>query len=238
MAESFRTLLTSILFSGENGDRPRHLVLTSASPKEGKTTVVCNLGIAMAEISHTVLLIDSDMRKPRLHRVFGVENGLGLSDLLLRKAPLDLTEVEAVVRATAIPGLFVLTSGQSRHMASTLVHSDRLPELMRLVRQKFDTVITDTPPMVNISDARVVSRHADAVILVVRSGVTTRDAALLARGRFADDGIPILGTILNWWNPSTPGYGYYRSYYAGYYHYYGKSNGNGNGNGNGTESES
>ena len=185
VAESFRTLLTSILFSGQNGDRPRVLVLTSASPKEGKTTVVCNLGIAMAEISHTVLLIDADMRRPRLHDVFNIENGRGLSDLLLEKAPLDMAQLATAVRQTSIPGLFVLTSGQSRHSASTLVHSARLPELMQLARDKFDTVIADTPPMVNISDARVISRHGDAVILVLRSGVTTRDAAYWRRAASA-----------------------------------------------------
>ena len=91
--------------------------------------------------------------------------------------------------------------------------------------------------MVNISDARVVARFADAVILVLRSALTTRDAALLAKRRFAEDGIQVLGTILNYWNPQTPGYGYYRYYYAGYFHYYGDRNGsvsdNGNSNGNG-----
>ena len=76
--------------------------------------------------------------------------------------------------------------------------------------------------MANIADARVIGRYADALTLVVRSGVTSRDAALLARSRFADDGIPILGTILNFWNPATPGYSYYKYYYAGYQHYYGK----------------
>jgi Mrp family chromosome partitioning ATPase len=104
-----------------------------------------------------------------------------------------------------------------------------LGELLQLARDKFNTVIVDTPPMVNIADARVVARFGDAVILIVRSGVTTRDAALLAKGRFADDGISILGTILNFWNPKTPGYGYYKYYYAGYYHYYGGGNGTGDG---------
>jgi succinoglycan biosynthesis transport protein ExoP len=242
LAESFRTTLTSILFSGQNGDRPRLLVFTSASPKEGKTTVVCNLGISLAEINHSVLLIDADMRRPRLHSVFGVENDRGLSDLLRESAPFGVDVLEAACVPTNIPGLFVLPSGGSRHSASTLVHSARFPELLKLARERFDTVLVDTPPMVNISDARVVARFADALILVVRSAVTTRDAALLAKRRFAEDGIPILGTILNWWNPKTPGYGYYRYYYAGYYHYYGNGNGtanaavNGDGNGAGVAS--
>jgi Mrp family chromosome partitioning ATPase len=94
-----------------------------------------------------------------------------------------------------------------------------------LAREKFDTVIIDTPPMVNIADARVIARFGDGVVLVVRSNQTTRDAALLAKSRFSEDGTPILGTILNFWNPKTPGYGYYRYYYAGYYHYYGAGEG-------------
>ena len=227
LAESFRTALTSILFSGQNGDRPRVLVFTSASPKEGKTTVVCNLGITLAEINHNTLLIDADMRRPRLHSVFNVSNDHGLSNLLLEESPLEASKLESVCLPTSIPHLYVLPSGSSRHTASSLVHSPRFPELVKLAREKFDTVVIDTPPMVNISDARVVARFADAVILVLRSALTTRDAALLAKRRFAEDGIQVLGTILNYWNPQTPGYGYYRYYYAGYFHYYGNGNGNG-----------
>jgi len=230
ISESFRTTLTSILFSAHNGDRPRILVLTSASPKEGKTTVVCNLGIAMAEINHKVVIIDADLRRPRMHQVFGVKNDEnGLSEILLRTEPLDAETVAAAAKPTAIPGLYVLPSGRSRFNAASLLHSERLPELLRGLRQQFDTVLIDTPPMVNIPDARVLARQADGVILILRSALTTRDAALLAKQRFVDDGIPLMGTILNNWNPNTPGYGYYRNYYAGYYHYYGEGNGNGNG---------
>jgi polysaccharide biosynthesis transport protein len=225
LAESFRTTLTSILFSRQSGDRPRMLVFTSASPKEGKTTTVCNLGIALAEIKHSVLVIDADMRRPRLHSVFDVANDHGLSDLLLSGEPLGAKALVDACVATVVPGLFVLPSGGSRRSASTLLHSARLEELLQLARERFDTVIVDTPPMVNIADARVVARFGDAVILIVRSGVTTRDAALLAKSRFAEDGIPVLGAILNCWNPKTPGYGYYKHYYAGYYHYYGKTGG-------------
>jgi Mrp family chromosome partitioning ATPase len=93
---------------------------------------------------------------------------------------------------------------------------------MAILRRKFDTIVVDTPPMVNISDARMLARHGDALILVVRSAMTTRDAAALAQRRFTEDGIPIMGVILNGWNPHTPGYHYYRYYYAGYHHYYGQ----------------
>jgi polysaccharide biosynthesis transport protein len=222
LAESFRTALTSIFFSGTNGSRPRVLVLTSASPKEGKTTVASNLAISVAEISRRVLIVDADMRRPRLHKVFGCENTHGLSDVLIEGEPLNEAQVNAAVHATKIPGLYIMPSGKERHSASTLVHSDRLPELMAILRRKFDTVVIDTPPMVNISDARMLARHADALILIVRSAVTTRDAAALAQRRFAEDGVPVMGVILNDWNPHTPGYHYYRYYYAGYHHYYGQ----------------
>src|SRR4029079_16687583 len=101
VAESIRTTLTSILFSRQNGDRPRVLVLTSASPKEGKTTVVSNLAIALAQINQRVLLIDGDMRRPRLHSVFDVDNRHGLSDLLIDKTALDLERLEAACTPTA-----------------------------------------------------------------------------------------------------------------------------------------
>ena len=237
ISESFRTTLTSILFSAHNGERPKVLVLTSASPKEGKTTVVSNLAIALAEINHKVLVVDADLRRPRMHTVFEVPNhDKGLSDMLLSPEPLNADVVTAAVRPTQIPNLYVLPSGKSRFNASSLLHSERLPELIGLLRKEFDSVVIDTPPMVNIPDARVLGRLADGVILVLRSALTTRDAALLAKQRFVDDGIPLMGTILNNWNPNTPGYGYYRNYYAGYYHYYGDVNGNHNGshNGNGT----
>ena len=234
ISESFRTTLTSILFSGHNGERPRVLVLTSASPKEGKTTVVCNLAIALAEINHRVLVIDADLRRPRMHNVFGVKNdNNGLSELLLKQEPLDEAVLSAAVRPTHIPNLFVMPAGRSRFNAASLLHSERLPELLRALRQRFDTVMIDTPPMVNIPDARVLARFADGVILILRSAHTTRDAALLAKQRFLDDGIPVMGTILNNWNPDTPGYGYYRNYYEGYFHYLGDGNGNGNGGSNG-----
>ncbi|HWW84578.1 MAG TPA: CpsD/CapB family tyrosine-protein kinase, partial [Vicinamibacterales bacterium] len=177
------------------------------------------------------LLIDADMRRPRLHHVFSVANEYGLSNLLAERAPLDSARLENACLATEVAGLHILTSGSSRSHASTLVHSPRLPELIALAREIFDMVIIDTPPMVNIADARVLGRLGDALILVVRSGVTTRDAAQLARTRFAEDGTAVLGTILNFWNPKTPGYSYYKYYYAGYYHYYGSGNGNGHGNG-------
>jgi capsular exopolysaccharide synthesis family protein len=226
LAESFRTTLTSILFS-KDGDPPRVVVLTSASPKEGKTTIATNLAICAAEINRRVVLIDGDMRRPHLHTIFAQDNSKGLGDLLLGTNPLDDAAVGSALLQTGVPGLFLLPSGAFPNMAPTLVHSNRLPELIAILRRTFDTIVIDTPPMVNISDARMIARYCDALVLVIRSGVTTRDAAALANRRFIEDGIRVTGVILNGWNPKTPGYHYYRSYYSGYQHYYGEKNGNG-----------
>lgn len=211
VAESFRSLLASLLFSGENGTRPRVLVVTSANPMEGKTTVASNLGIAFAEIHHKVLIVDADLRKPRMHEVFGVANEYGLTTLL-KRGPVEPEVVESVLRQTNIPGLFVLPSGLANQNTANLLYGAKLAELLARFKREFDMVIIDTPPMLQMPDARVLGRLADAVILVTRAGHTTRDAAIAANHHFAKDRTRVLGTILNDWNPkSLPG-GYYGSY--------------------------
>ena len=215
LAEAFRTTLTSLLFSGHNGDQPRVIVLTSANPSEGKTTVTINLAIALAEINRRVLLIDADMRRPRLQNLFDLGAGPGLADLLREKTPGEGVTIDQAVCATAIPGLYVMRSGRSSGVVSNLLHSSRLPELLQQVRSEFDTVVIDTPPALHISDARVIGRLADAVLLIVRAGITTRDAALMVKQRFGEDGTPLLGTILNGWDPKHDVYGYKYRYYNG-----------------------
>src|SRR5216684_3972034 len=217
LAESFRSALISILFAGENGSRPKVLVLTTGSPGEGKSTVVSNLGIAIAEVGQKVLLIDADMRKPRMHEIFGMTNERGLSEILRQKMTLNGDpSMQGLIRETEVPGLFVLTSGTSTSAATNLLYGNYMPELLKYLRVEFETILIDTPPMLQIPDARVLGRIADKVILVVRAGKTTRDAAIAARQRFSEDGTKLLGTILNDWNPKHSTTGYY-GYYNGYY---------------------
>jgi succinoglycan biosynthesis transport protein ExoP len=208
VAESFRATLVSIMFSGEDGERPKVLVVTSASPSEGKSTVVSNLGVAIAEVNQRVLLIDADLRKPRLHTIFKLKNDRGLSDLLRCKEP-SAFPIESYIQETGVPDLYVMTSGSATSVATSLLYSARLPEVLKEIRTKFETVIIDTPPMLQIPDARVLGRMVDRVILVVRAGKTTRDAAMAARQRFFEDGTPLLGTLLNYWNPKRSPNGYY-----------------------------
>ena len=221
VAESFRAILVSILFSGENGARPRVMAITSANPSEGKSTVVSNLGIAVAEVNQKVLLIDADLRKPRLHDVFGLKNDNGLSDLLRSKDSVSAA-LAAAIQQTDVPDLYVMTSGSKTSAATSLLYSNRMPELLQKLRTEFETIFIDTPPMLQIPDARVLGRMVDRVILVVRAGKTTRDAAMAARQRFFEDGTQMLGTVLNDWNPKRSPNGYYGYQNYGYkYGYYG-----------------
>ena len=212
MADAFRATLTSILYSGEKGDRARVIVITSANSGEGKTTVASNLALALAEIGpsvlmQSVLLIDGDLRKPRLHDIFGVPNRWGLSDLLEGKTPPN--GCEGMVFKTGFRNLSLLPSGSLALNISALLHSPRAIGLFKRMRGEFHTIIIDTPPMLYMPDARVLGRYADGVVLVVRSAQTMRDAALAVSRRLSDDGTRVLGTVLNQWDPrETTGYGY------------------------------
>jgi receptor protein-tyrosine kinase len=216
LAESFRSTLASILYTGENGNRPRVIALTSANPREGKTTVASNLALALAEIGRRVLLIDGDLRKPRLHEIFKVSNEWGLSDLLDGTKPPEGSE--AMVAGTGYRDLYVLPAGSVASSISNLLHSPRALELLKRMRQEFDMVIIDTPPMLQIPDARVLGRLADGVILVVRSARTTKETAATASQRLVDDGTRVLGTVLNEWDPRKTSYPRFEYGYAPHYY--------------------
>jgi polysaccharide biosynthesis transport protein len=207
IAESFRSTVASILFSKQNGLCPRLIALSSAGPQEGKTTVVSNLGIALAQTNQRVLLIDGDTRRPRLHEIFGGDNSVGLCDVLSGKA-------SPALRETQIPNLFLLPSGHSDD--KSLLFKPELPALLHRLKAEFDMVLIDTPPMLQIPDARLFGRQVDAVILVVAQH-THRHAVQAASQRLAEDGTVLLGTILNNWNPNhrslrSLAYYYYDSY--------------------------
>jgi receptor protein-tyrosine kinase len=210
LAEAYRNALTSILAANSKG-RPRVILITSAGHGEGKSSTVSNLGIALAEINQRVLLIDADLRKPRLHDIFNLPNTWGLSDLLREKSSLADCPLEALARKTEIDNLYVLPSGPGTVSITNLLYSTRMADLVKRVRMDFDVTIIDTPPMSYLSDARVLGQLADAAILVIRAARTTRDEARAAKQRLVDDNIRVLGTILNAWEPkakSRYGYGY------------------------------
>jgi succinoglycan biosynthesis transport protein ExoP len=217
MSESFHATLASIMFSRRTGMKHNVLIVTSPSPAEGKTMACTNLAIACARVGQRVLLIDGDLRRSRLHRVFNIPSSPGFSDLLFDTKPIDQCEFESIIHRTAIKGLSVLPSGESVGPVVELLHSPRLSEMITHFRKSFDAVFIDAPPILHLSDARLLGRQADAVILVVRAGRTTVETAYAALHRMAQDGIPVLGTILNDWNPDHSPYRfeYYQNYVKG-----------------------
>jgi succinoglycan biosynthesis transport protein ExoP len=204
IAECARTTLTSILLPNEEGDRPQVVVVTSPCPGDGKTTVTSNLSIAMAEIGYNVLLLDGDLRRPRLHKVFGVANSWGLADVLWADTPFETAPITHLVHETEVSGLSLLPAGSCVNVTpSNLFYSPRMPRLLERLRKEFDMVMIDAPPLIHLADARVLGRNADGVILVIRAGQTTTESALFASQRFAEDGTRVLGTILNNWDPKS-----------------------------------
>jgi succinoglycan biosynthesis transport protein ExoP len=217
LADCVRTALISILLPSQNGDHPHVVVLTSPCPGDGKTTVASNLSIAMAEIRQKVVLIDGDLRRPRLHDIFGISNDWGLSDVLSAGTALETIPIENLVSKTKVSSLYVMASGRGQVTTPTLLYSARMNGLLDRLRSEFDMVLIDAPPVIHLADARVLGRLADGVILVVRAGLTTPESAMIACRRFAEDGTRVLGTILNSWDPKATGrYGYSYEYHGAY----------------------
>jgi succinoglycan biosynthesis transport protein ExoP len=203
VSESFRATVASILSVGRNGDYPRTLIVTSSRPMEGKTTVVSNLGIGFAEIGKKVLMIDGDLRRPRLHKVFDQANSWGLSDLLREKNAIEELPLEALVKKTNIPHLYLLPSGTCASNIFGLLWSERMSRLLPRFREEFDCVLMDAPPCLEFADARIMSRYTDRLLLVVRADYTEIRTAQTAVQRLLSDGIPVMGVIFNCWDPSS-----------------------------------
>ncbi len=209
VSEAFRATVASILSAGSGAEPARVLVVTSAQPMEGKTTVASNLAIALAEISNRVLLVDGDMRRPRLHKIFDQPNSWGLSDVLREKNAIEELPVEALVKKTSVPHLYLLPSGASADNVFSLLYSGRLERLLPRFRQEFDYVLIDAPPCLEFADARIMARYAESLLMVIRADYTGRQTALNAVRTLLLDGIPVMGAILNRWDPAyRGGYGY------------------------------
>jgi capsular exopolysaccharide synthesis family protein len=216
LAESFRGTLASILFSPHQENPPGVLAVTSVDSMEGKTTVLSNLGIALAETNRRVLLVDADLRRPRLHKVFDVCNDRGLTDLLGGADPIAGAPIDALVRNTQIPRLDLMPSGPGVARVANLLYSKRLSEALDRFRADYDIVLIDTPPMSAFADARVLGRRSDGVILVVRSGKTSKAQIRATAMQFMEDRTPVHGAILNDWRGNTGigRYGYFARPYA------------------------
>ncbi|NMC68986.1 MAG: polysaccharide biosynthesis tyrosine autokinase [Myxococcales bacterium] len=213
-AECCRSIRTNILFMSP--DRPpRKLLVTSASPQEGKTTVAISLAITMAQSGSRVLIVDSDMRRPRIHSAFGLENEDGLSTAIL-----GTRKVEDLIRPTQVPGLDILTCGPIPPNPAELIHTERFKEVVAQLERLYDRVVFDSPPVIAVTDPVILSRHVDGVVIVIKSMMTNRRAAKFAVKQMRDVGGNLLGAVLNDLDLENREYGYYHYYYYRKYGYY------------------
>lgn len=199
-SESFNAAIASILSAECNGHAPRIITITSAMAGEGKTTVVKNLALALANTKRRVVLIDGDLRHPKLSKSFDIVNSWGLGDILQSDNSIEDMPFEALVRRTEKPGLFLLPSGPSVANVSSVLHSPRLRMLLDTLMQNADVILIDSPPLLAVSDARTLGTFSDAVVFVVRAHKTERETFQMAVQQIVDDSTPILGTILNDWD--------------------------------------
>lgn len=189
-AEAYRALRTSIQFACIDKEL-KSLVVTSSRPQEGKTTVVSNLGITIAQTDKRVIIVDADMRNPSLDKVWEVDSNPGLSNLLLEEQDLGL-----FVKKTPVNNLFLLTSGMSCPNPSELLSSERMKKFILTVKEKFDFIIFDSPPLLPVTDAAVLSRITEGLVLVARSGRTAIEALRRVKTMFRNLKAELLGVVL------------------------------------------
>ncbi|HYO56232.1 GumC family protein [Archangium sp.] len=190
-AEMCRAIRTNLLFMSP--DKPfRTVVVSSAGPAEGKSTVVINLGMVMAQTGTRVLLMDTDMRRPRLHRAFGVPDDVGVSSLIVGEGSL-----ERAIKSTDVPNLFVLPCGPLPPNPAELLHTRAFSELLGKLRERFDCILLDSPPLGPVSDALVLSKQSDGILLVFKAGATHREQAKRAIRSLRDVKARVIGALLN-----------------------------------------
>ncbi len=212
--EAFRVLRTNLQFAAV--DRPLHaLMVTSPAPNEGKSMTVANLAGAMAQAGRRTVLIDCDLHKPRLHRLFGLRNNVGVTTALLEEHPV----LDGLLQDTPIPGLQVLTSGPLPPNPAELLGSTRMREFLAELLTQFDMVLLDSPPTAALSDAAILSTQCDGVLLVLDAGKSRREVARRAMEALRRVNARVVGAVLNRMPMQGDSYYYYYYYtydYAGY----------------------
>jgi capsular exopolysaccharide synthesis family protein len=198
LIESIHDALASIMTSCDRGCRV--LLFTSPNPGDGKTTITANLAISLALCRRKVLLIDGDLRRPRLNQIFNVPLEPGLADALRDADPKENPQPEQI-HTLPVPSLSLMTAGKLSTSYAPLFGGNRLGHLLGRMRNQFEVILIDAPPVLHGPDARLLGRLCDAAVLITRARKTTRQDAVAAASRLAADRIPLAGTILNDWNP-------------------------------------
>jgi capsular exopolysaccharide synthesis family protein len=207
LSEAFRGLRTSVLLSSA-GRPPRSLTFVSAEPGEGKTTVASNLSISLAQLGKRVLLVDGDMRRPCVHKLFNIEDhGAGLVTFLTGEEGWN-----HLVRRTGVPNLDCLICGPVPPNPSELLSSDRMQQLILEAMREYQFVLIDAPPLLNVTDGRILATKVDGAVLVVRGGITPQELAQQAKFHVRDVGARLIGVVLN--DVDLSHNGYYQSHYC------------------------
>ena len=211
-SEAYRIIRTNLLFSLNHSSSSKSIVITSSVPREGKTMTAINLSVMIANSGERVLLVDADMRKPRIHTVFKLQNEPGLSQFLLEENDFD-----SIIRDPGIDNMCIVTSGKCTHKPAELLYSKNMKQFLKEAGSRFSKIILDTPPVSLLTDAQILSSIATGVILIAEGGRSTRD--LLARSKELLQKVDarILGVILNNISLTKDVYSYPQYYYGKYY---------------------
>lgn len=209
IAEAYRVLRTNIQFAAL-GNPATSLLVTSSGPQEGKTTTVANLGVVMAQAGMRTLVVDTDLRRPNLHKLFAVPNRRGLTTLLLADAP----DVVGEAQVTSVPNLSVLPTGPQPPNPAELLASKKMDALIDDMKRCYEAVLFDSPPVLAVADAAILAAKIHEVVLVVEPGRTRSDAARRATEALANTGAKFLGVVFNRLTLRRSGYGYYYYYYS------------------------
>lgn len=211
IAEAYRAARTNLMYAIDLGRDRKVVLVTSPGPAEGKTTTAANLAVVYGLAGHRVCLVDTDLRRPTLHRVFGLENSEGLTNLLLAREP----DLERAVQRSVYTNVSVVTAGPLPPNPSELLGSARMQETLDRLKERFDIVLLDSPPALVVTDASVLSTLVDGLLVVARAGRTRRGALHATIQELAQSGRPIAGVVLNEVAGRESGYHYYaygRSY--------------------------
>ena len=215
ISESFRSLRTNVNYASPD-KKIKSLVISSPQPGEGKSTTTANLAIAFAQLRKKTILIDADLRKPVQHNVFDQPRGPGLSEYLIG----EIDDINSIIHPTEIENLYLITAGGLPPNPSELLGSNNMAELVSRLEKDWEMILFDSPPIVAVTDASLISAETDGIAMVVKAGVTHRAAVDRALDTIKNVKSSLVGVILNSVNPETLGgkYSYYYSYYQYYYH--------------------
>ncbi len=207
VAEAARSIRTNLMFM--NPDRPyRKLLVSSAAPSEGKTTVACSIAIALAQGGQRVCIVDCDLRRPRIHRIFDRAGDAGVTNVIVGNATVD-----EVVKPTLVNNLWSVPAGPTPPNPADLFHSERFKKFLSDLTDRFDRVVIDSPPIVPVTDSAIISTLVDGTVFVVRAFATKRPFAFQGLRSLRDVDSPVIGAVLNAVNLNRREYNYYYQYY-------------------------